>query len=148
MEEAIKKKETIYNQLIRKQAEGTLTQVELVDLKQELERCNHISNHVIRGYTNPAGQYTAMSIFGAAGFCYWLSTRPSKASLITIRSTITFFPYVLFPMVIATAWAKRRFGDRKEAKRFSQMRNDSLDIDDKFYEVLDSLKKEDLKHIA
>ncbi len=103
-------------------------------------------NHIIRGYTNPAGRYAAMAVFGSAGLTYWLTTRPLKASLFSIKSVITLPIFVGVPLFMGSAFARRRLGDKKEASRLSQMRDESYDIDEKFYEILDNLKKEDLKY--
>jgi hypothetical protein len=147
MDEQIAKKSAIYNELIRKKNEGTLTQYDVVDLKQEFQRCNHICNHIIRGYTNPAGKYIAVALFGSAGLGYWLSTRPAMGRLFTIKSSLLIVPSVLLPVIFAVEFSKRRLGDRKEAKRFTDMRDESYEIDDKFYEDLDNLKKDNLKYI-
>lgn len=146
MDVLIEQKVSIYNELARKKNEGILSQNEVVDLKQELERRNFIMNHIIRGYTNPAGRYSAMAVFGSAGLFYWLTTRPLKGSLFSIKSSITLPIFVGVPMLIGSAFAKRRLGDIKEAGRFTQMRDESFEIDEKFYEILDNLKKEDLKN--
>jgi hypothetical protein len=146
MDELIAEKASIYNELVRKKSEGKLTQYDAVDLKQEFERRNFIMNHVIRGYTNPAGKWAAMAVFGSVGLGYWLSTRPSRGSLLSLRSSFTLPVYVGASLFLAAAFAKRRLGDRKEKIRFSQIRDESYEIDEKFYEVLDSLKKEDLKY--
>jgi hypothetical protein len=146
MDVLIEQKVSIYNELARKKNEGILSQNDAVDLKQELERCNFIMNHIIRGYTNPAGRYAAMAVFGSAGFAFWLTTRPLKAGLFSIKSAFTLPIFVGIPMLLGSAFAKRRLGDKREATRFSQMRDESYDIDEKFYEILDNLKKQDLKY--
>ncbi len=146
MDEQVHKKNSILNELQRKKNEGSLTQAETVDLKQEMEKCNHIMNHIIRGYVNPAGKWAATAVFGGVGFCYWLSSFSNKSRIFTIKNSLMFVPYVLIPIVFSIQFAKRRLGDRKEAKRFSQQRDNSMEADEKFYEILDTLNKSDLKY--
>ena len=147
MEDQISKKNAIYKQLLRLKNEGNLRQEDSVDLRQELERCNHIMNHIIRGFVNPAGKWVAIAVFGGLGFSYWLSSFHKKSKILTGKNILMFFPYVIIPIAFSVQLAKRRFGDRTKAKRFSQMRNESYEIDEKFYEIIDNLHKSDFKKV-
>jgi hypothetical protein len=145
MDELISRKNAIFKQLIRLKDEGNLRQEDSVDLRQEFEKCNHIMNHMIRGYVNPAGKLAALAVFGGLGLSIWLSSFPNKTRILTGKNIIMFVPFVVIPLAFSVQFAKRRLGDRKEAKRFTKMRNDSFEIDEKFYEIIDNLKKSDFK---
>ena len=146
MDQQIERKHSILRELKRRQEEGNLTQHDIMDLRQELERCNHIQLHMIRGYVNPAGRYAAIAVFGAVGFSYWLSQIGSRSRVLTLRNVITLFPAVLVPSVVGFLFARRRLGDKKEARRLTEMHEDSLEVDNQFYDIVDNIKKASLRH--
>ena len=145
MDQQIERKQTILKELKRRHAEGNLTQNDVRDLRQELERCNHIQLHMIRGYVNPAGRYAAIAVFASVGFAYWLSNISSRSRFLTMRNVVTLLPCVLVPSVAGFLFARRRLGDRKEARRLNEMHEDSLEIDNEFYGIVDNVNRGNLR---
>lgn len=146
MDIQILRKQSILNQVKRMKQEGTLTQEDVMDLRQEFERSNHIMNHMIRGYTNPAGKWITISVFGVTGFALWLNSFSSKTKILTLKNVCNLVPYVLLPLIFALQFSKRRFGDLREANKCLEMRNESYTLDEQFYDILDKLQKSDLKY--
>ena len=146
MDLQILRKQSILNHLKRLKKEGSLTQDGAMDLRQEFERSNHIMNHMIRGFINPAGIWITMFVFGSTGLALWFNSFSLKTRILTFKNICNLVPYVFLPLVFSNMFAKRRFGDIAEAKKFISMRNESYLIDEEFYDILDKLTKSDLNY--
>jgi hypothetical protein len=149
MDEQLTKKESILYEFKRRMGEGSMTQHDVLDLRQELERCNHIIKHMIRGQENPAGRWATSAFFGIASYLTWKSffvpkRRDKKYLLIQV---VTFLPSVLIASMIGYGLGAWRFGNTKDARRFNQMFNNSLATDNEFYSIANNLQYENIKHI-
>lgn len=146
MDEQIAKKQLILNELKRKLEEKNLYQGDITDLKQELERCNHIQKHIIRGQGNFSGGIITGLVFGSLGFAFWKTQKIRKLPLKKLINALLLLNFVTWPALFGFYFGLKRFGNIKELKRYVKMNKDSKVIDDEFYSITNGLKAADLKH--
>ncbi len=149
MDFQIERKKTILVELERKNAEGTLTQADALDLRQELERCNHIQRHILRGLENVSARYSISAIFATTGFFAWMTLRNVKnTKALHPAGSLLFLPlFIAVPAAMGYSYGGKRFGNKKDAKKYRVMDKDSHETDTKFYEIVNNLKHDNLKHI-
>jgi hypothetical protein len=142
MDVLVDKKKHILKEIKRKLEDKSLTQTELVDLRQEFERSNHLMTHMIRGAENPAGRYAAGLLFLLFGMAYAFNT-PKILSRVFVNR----LPVLLISPLIGYKLGALKYSNSKEARRMRSYYNNSWTIDEELYEIIDKIKHDNF-HLA
>jgi hypothetical protein len=115
MDPVIEKMRGILSYTKRLKEEGHLNQVSQLDLHQEMEKQNHIFNHMGRSAKNPAGRIVGLFV-GFVGGSILISGSIRDTSKYSIRTYGIMLAGGVVGAAIGHAFLSRYFGDRKEVK--------------------------------
>lgn len=137
------KKQAILSQTTRLFKDKSLSQQELVDLRQELERCNHIMRHMIRGPKNPAGRYAVSAAFFMFGAGYYFNQITRTSGFMTKRNLMLMFPCFILSPIVGYALGAWKNGNISETRRLTKLYEESQEVDEEFYSLVKGLRAED-----
>ena len=139
MEEQLKKKEEIVKFVRSKLAERSLTQTDLMELSQDLNRANHNIRHMIRGNTNPAGRYSSLGL-GALIAYFWMCSKFPRNSGSLLPAIVGIVPIALssFAFWKFGVW---RFSSEGDAMKNRSALESSMILDNEFKDIVKSYKK-------
>ncbi len=138
MEEQLNKKNDLLKHTKNLFESGKITQQDIVDLNQELQRANHNIRHIIRGNMNPAGRYSATAVGMLLGFI-WVCTRFPRKSPLSIRLLVGSVPIAIYGYVFFK-FGKWRFSNDDDAKKNLAFLEQSFSVDDEFNKLVKSFK--------
>jgi len=129
MDFQIERKKEIVSLVKEKSEQKQLSQEFLLDMQQEINRCNHIMNHILRSQYNFTGRLAVASIFSVLGL-FWSCDRISTKAKFGLKNT---------GMVLGSAFigglfgyffiGARYFGNLPDYKKNLDMYEESLTID-------------------
>lgn len=90
MDAVLDKRDTIVSKYSELANSDNPTREEVVDLRQEINRCDHLIRHHLRAQFNYAGRLLGMGAFAAAGLVFTLKSTPLSQKL-TIKRTLVNF---------------------------------------------------------
>ena len=139
MEEQLKKKEAILKYVKSKLAEKALSQNDLMELNQDLNRSNNKIKHMIRGNTNPAGRYSTLGL-GAILAYFWVSSKFPRNAGYLLPGILGIIPIAL------SSYAFWKFGVWRFSSEGDAMKNrsaleSSMILDNEFKDIVKSYKK-------
>lgn len=139
MDDLLKKKEEILNQLKKTFESGSVRQSDIVELNQDLQRANHNIKHIIRGNLNPAGLYLSAGVGGLLAYFFVSSKFPRNSGRI-LPLVVGFVP-ILFGAYVFYRLGAYRFSSQGDASKNIAMYEKSLIIDQEFKDIIKTYKR-------
>jgi len=139
MDDFLKKKEEILNQLKKTFEIGSVKQSDIVELHQDLQRANHNIKHIIRGNVNPAGLYSSAAVGGLLAYFFVTNKFPRKSGRI-LPLVVGFVP-ILFGSYVFYRLGAYRFSSQGDAAKNIAMYEKSLIIDQEFKDIIKTYKR-------
>lgn len=129
MDFQVDRKKEILESINKRQSENKITQAYLLDMNQEMNRCNHIMNHILRSQYNYEGRLVGAGMFGVATLLFNLNNQSSLKKMnmrnlgITLSTTLfaSLFGYYYF--------GARRFGNIGDYRKNKEIFDESLKYD-------------------
>lgn len=129
MESEIEKKQQIVNVIKQKSEAKELSQEFLLDMQQEINRCNHIMNHMLRSQYNYTGRLAWAGIFSLLGYLI-SGDRVSTGSKLSIRNAGFMMGSTFVGGLIGFYFiGARNFGSLPDYKKNSALYQKSLIFD-------------------
>ena len=111
MEFQVDRKKTILNSLNKRHTENKITQGYLLDMSQEINRCNHIMKHILRSQYNFEGRLVGSAMFGTFALLFCLDKQSSLKKFSTKNLAITLTSTIAFSLFGFYYFGARRFGE-------------------------------------
>jgi hypothetical protein len=129
MDFQIEKKKEIIKIIQQKANENQLTQEFLLDMQQEINRCNHIMNHILRSQYNKEGRLACGGFLGLVGFLI-AADRTSSLTKTSLRAKGIMFGSALAGFIIGNyIIGPRRFGNLPDYRKNFAIYEESLTLD-------------------
>jgi hypothetical protein len=129
MEFQVDRKSEIVNVIKEKSEKKELTQEFILDMQQEINRCNHIMKHILRSQYNFPGRLTCGGVFSALAV-FWAGDRVSTRTKISFKNMGFIWGSAIIGALIGYfIIGARRFGALPDYKKNLNVYNDSLRLD-------------------
>ncbi len=129
MDYQVEIKREIVNIIKEKSEKKELSQDFLLDLQQEMNRCNHIMKHILRSQYNFTGRLTCAGVFATLALL-WSSDRVSTRSTMGVRNTAFVMGSTLFGGLVGYfIIGGRKFGNLPDYKKNLYVYHESLSLD-------------------
>jgi len=124
-----------------------ISQTEVLDLRQEINRQNHLMDHNLRAHNNWAGRLVGLTVFGAIGFAFFLKQcQLHRKSSIKIHLK-NFGIYVLGFSSFGYLYARRFHSNPADAIKNTDFVKEYREISDPEVKKIDFLLKEKLEKL-
>lgn len=129
MDFQIERKKEIIEVIKRKKEANKLSQSFLLDMQQELNRCNHLMNHILRSQYNFEGRLACAAALSTLGFLITCD-KINALSRFNIKNVGVIAAVSLVSGVVGYyIIGSRRFGNLPDYRKNLRMYNQSLSLD-------------------
>jgi hypothetical protein len=140
MEFQVDRKQEILNALNKRHSENRITQSYLLDMNQELNRCNHIMKHILRSQYNYEGRLVGSAMFGTVALLFCLDKQSSLKKFSSRNLALTLTSTIAFSLFGFYYFGARRFGDIGDYRKNQKIYDESLKIDKDFRDIMKNFK--------
>ena len=141
MDFEIDKKKTLVKLILSKSESNDLSQEFILDMQQEVNRCNHILKHILRSQYNFEGRLCCGGVFGTLAFL--LSNDQIKSGVrYNLKTTGLVLGSTLFGGLFGYfVFGARKFGSDTDYRKNLKMYENSLSLDEEIKPIFNSFNK-------
>ena len=140
MDEQVDRKKEIANAIAKRASENTTSQAYLLDMSQEVNRCNHIMQHILRSQYNYEGRLVGSAMLGTAALLFTLDQTSSLKKVGARNIGMIAGATLAFSIFGFYYFGARRFGAVHDYRKNQAIYDKSLSYDKEISATMKNFK--------